>query len=260
MASDEILIETQGGAVHLILNRAQKANALTQHMWDAIPELVSYAARLPGARALVLRSAADSVFSAGADVAEYRTNAGSVDWGLANHERVTRATDAIADCPLATVARIAGPCAGGAVGLVAACDFRICSDESLFTVPPARLGLVFPQSDTARLVDLIGASATKRLLLTAARMDARWALRVGLVDQSVHLEDLDAAVDQVIAQISAGAPVSIRAMKKTVALALAGVRTETAQTRELLVGALQHPDHAEGTAAFLERRSPRFSE
>ena len=260
MADDEILTETHGGAVHLILNRTSKANALTQQMWDSIPELVAYAESLPGARVLVLRSASDSVFSAGADVGEYRENAGSTDWGMANHTRVTAATTAIAECSLATIARISGPCAGGAVGLVSACDFRLCADNALFAVPPTKLGLVYPQADTARLVDLIGTSATKRLLLTAARMDARWALRVGLIDESVHPEDLDAAIDQLVAQICGGAPVSVRSMKRTIALANAGVRKETDETRELLLAALNHPDHMEGTAAFLERRAPRFLE
>lgn len=260
MPSDELLLETQGSAVHLILNRADKANALTQGMWDSLPEMVAHAEQIPGARVLVLRSSTDKVFSAGADVAEYRENAGSSEWGLANHQRVTAATQSLADCQLATVARIAGPCAGGAVGLIAACDLRFASADALFAVPPTRLGLVYPQADTARLVDLIGPSATKRLLLTAARMDANWALRVGLIDEMVHLEDLDAALDQLVVQISGGAPISVRAMKRTVDLAVQGLHVENDETRDLLVAALEHPDHREGTAAFLERRTPFFSE
>ena len=59
--------------------------------------------------------------------------------------------------------------------------------------------------------------------------------------------------------ISGGAGVSVRAMKRTVDLALAGVRTEDDETRALLREALEHPDHEEGTAAFLERRPPSFS-
>lgn len=260
VATDDLQLETHGPAVHLVLNRPDKANALTQAMWDDLPALVAQAQEVTGARVLILRSVTDKVFSAGADVAEYRENAGSTAWGLANHTRVTAATQALADCRLATVARIAGPCAGGAVALVTACDLRFASADALFAIPPTRLGLVYPQPDTARLVDLIGPSATKRLLLTAARMDAAWALRVGLVDDMVHLEDLDAALEQLVLQISGGAPVSVRAMKRTVALATEGLRQEDDRTRALLTEALQHPDHVEGTAAFLERRTPFFGD
>lgn len=245
-----------GPIASLTLDRTDKANALTQQMWDAVPPLVAQAEDTPGARVLVLRSATTKVFSAGADVAEYRANAGSVEWGLANHVRVTAATDALHNCSLATIAAIAGPCAGGGVGLVSACDLRIATADAVFAVPPAKLGLIYPQSDTARLVDLIGPAATKRLLLTATRVDADWALRVGLIDEIAA--DLDQTVADWAGQIAAGAPVSVRGMKQTIDLVLGGVRSETEQTRALLTQALEHPDHHEGTAAFLERRPPAF--
>ncbi len=241
----------------LVIDRTDKANALTQQMWDAIPDLVARAEQ-SGAAVLVLESATQRVFSAGADVAEYRANAGSVEWGLANHRRVTAATDALHSCRLATIAAIAGPCAGGGVGLITACDLRVAAQDAVFAVPPAKLGLIYPQPDTARLVDLIGPAGAKRLLLTAGRVDADWALRTGLVDEVVPAADLAAAVADLADQIAAGAPVSITGMKRTIDLALAGHRVEDETTQALLTEALEHPDHAEGTAAFLERRVPRF--
>ncbi len=247
-----------GAVAHLILDRTEKANALTQQMWEAIPSLVAQAAASP-AGVLVLESATQRVFSAGADVAEYRANAGSIDWGLANHRRVTAATDALHHSRLATIASIAGPCAGGGVGLITACDLRVASEDAVFAVPPAKLGLIYPQSDTARLVDLIGPAAAKRLLLTAGRVDAAWALRTGLVDEVVPAAALADTVADLAEQITNGAPVSIRGMKRTIDLVLAGVRDEDDTTQALLREALSHPDHEEGTAAFLERRAPRFA-
>ena len=252
-----LLLTREGPHAFLTLDRTEKANALTQQMWEAIPPVVA-AAEESGARVLILRSATAKVFSAGADVAEYRANAGSAAWGLANHRRVTAATDALHRCRLATLAAIAGPCAGGAVGLVTACDLRVAAQDAVFAVPPAKLGLIYPQPDTARLVDLIGPAAAKRLLLTAARVDAAWALRTGLVDEVVPTESLGAAAAELADQIAAGAPVSVAGMKRTIDLALAGHREEDETTRALLTAALEHPDHAEGTAAFLERRAPRF--
>ena len=246
-----------GAVAHLILDRTEKANALTQQMWEAVPALVARA-EASHAGVLVLQSATPRVFSAGADVAEYRANAGSVEWGLANHRRVTAATNALHRSRLATIAAIAGPCAGGGVGLITACDLRVAAEDAVFAVPPAKLGLIYPQADTARLVDLIGPAATKRLLLTAGRVDASWALRVGLADEVVPGDALTATVADLAEQIASGAPVSIAGMKRTIDLVLAGQREENDTTRALLAEALSHPDHAEGTAAFLERRPARF--
>ena len=248
----------KGPLVRLVLDRTDKANALTQAMWDAIPDLVARAESLPGARVLALESATQKVFCAGADVAEYRANAGSAEWGMANHIRVTAATDALHQCQLLTVAVVAGPCAGGGVGLASACDLRIADATAVFSVPPTRLGLVYPQADTARLVDLVGASATKWLLLTAAKVDAQWALAHGLADEVVAPAGLPAALDTLVSRVVAGAPVSVRAMKRTLEMALEGQRQENDETRALLGEALTHPDHHEGTAAFLERRRPDF--
>lgn len=250
-------LSIDGPTATLLLDRADKANALTQGMWDALPDFVAQAERTP-ARALVLQSVTPKVFCAGADVAEYRANAGSVEWGLANHTRVTAATNALHQCRLATIAAISGPCSGGGVGIITACDLRVATRNAVFAVPPAKLALVYPQPDTARLLDLIGPAAAKWLLLTASRVDAEWALRTGLVDQVVPDDGLDSAVATLVNQIAAGAPVSVRAMKRTIDLALAGQRQENDTTRELLTEALSHPDHAEGTAAFLERRPPQF--
>ncbi len=125
-------------------------------------------------------------------------------------------------------------------------------------MPPAKLGLVYPQADTARLVDLVGPSAAKLLLLSARRVDAAWALRSGLLDDVVPTGTLDVAVSALVDDLAAGAPVSLRGMKRTIDLAMAGVRDENDETRALLDEALRSPDHVEGVSAFLERRHPQF--
>ena len=251
-------LERTGSLVHLVLDRTDKANALHQDMWDAIPGYLRIAASVKGARTVVVRSAAARIFSAGADVAEYRANAHDPAWAEANHRRVTTATDAIHSCPLVTVAAISGPCAGGAVGIISACDFRLADPTAVFAIPPTRLGLVYPQADTARLVDAVGPAAARYLLLTAARVDADWALRVGLVTELVAAGTLPVRLDEIADAVAGGAPVSVRGMKRTIDLALTGQRTECDETRALLAEALNHPDHEEGTAAFLERRPPVF--
>jgi enoyl-CoA hydratase/carnithine racemase len=257
-------LERDGHVVSLILNRAERANAFTEEMWEGLPALVEQAGSMAadGARVLAVRSAAERAFSAGADLEEYRTHADDAEWGLGNHDRVTRALDSVRDSALPTVAVIAGACVGGGAGLAVACDLRVCSDDSVFAITPARLGLVYPYADTLALVQLIGTSAARRMLLTGARFDAEWALRVGLVDVCVPRADLAAATDTLVGELAAASPVAVRGMRSTIRWAAAGRRPDeplvasaaTALVRE----SLESADHREGTAAFLERRPPAF--
>lgn len=247
-----------GSIAHLIIDRTDRANALHEQMWTALPGLVEHAEQTAGVRVLVLRSATQKVFCAGADVAEYRANAGDPQWALANHTRVTGATNALATTALFTVAAVSGPCAGGGVGLITACDYRIGDTSASFAVPPTRLGLIYPQADTARLLDAVGPSSARYLLLTASRVNAEWALAHGLLDERLDTAGLPQRVDELGAAVAGGAPVSVAGMKRTIALALAGQRSDDEMTAGILEEALRHPDHEEGTAAFLERRKPTF--
>lgn len=258
-AAPGLRLERTGPLLHLVLDRTDKANALDVAMWEAVPALVAAAEQAPGARMLVLRSATERIFCAGADVAEYRANAGDPSWAMANHTRVTAATDALHASTLVTVAAVSGACAGGGVGLITACDIRIAAPSAVFSVPPTRLGLVYPQPDTARLVDAVGPAAARYLLFTAARVDAQWALQQRLISEIVAEGGLPGRIDAIAAAVAGGAPVSVRAMKETVDMVLAGQRSETDRTKALLAGALHHPDHEEGTSAFLDRRQPVFN-
>lgn len=247
-----------GPIAHLIIDRTDRANALNEQMWSALPNLVDQASATAGVRMLVLRSAVGKIFCAGADVAEYKANAGDPQWALANHTRVTGATNALAGTPLFTVAAVSGPCAGGGVGLITACDYRIGDDTASFAVPPTRLGLVYPQADTARLLDAVGPSSARYLLLTASRVDALWAASHGLLDEQLLPGELPERVESLGAAVAGGAPVSVAGMKRTIDLALAGHRSDDQTTAAILEGALRHADHEEGTRAFLERRKPSF--
>ncbi|MCB0919617.1 MAG: enoyl-CoA hydratase/isomerase family protein [Actinobacteria bacterium] len=233
MAELPIRVETRGAAVHVLFDRPEKANAIDAEMWQAIPDIVAHAQATPGARCLVISSVSDGIFSAGADVSDFDST-DVLEWGLAHHRMVTAASASIADSGLVSIARVTGPCAGGAVALAVACDFRFAADSAVFVLPPARLGLIYPQADTTRLVKLIGPSATKRLLFTAAHMDARWALKTGLVDEVHRLDDLDAAVDQIVAQVEVNNATSIRAMKQTVAAAAFSATEEDPEVWQIL--------------------------
>lgn len=255
----ELTLRTDAGVATVSIDRPDKRNALTQSMWDELTELMHAAAADPTLRTLVVRSATPGMFSSGADIGEYRSFAGDVEWGLASQARVARALGAIRALPVPTIAVIDGPCVGGGSGIALACDLRLASERATFAITPAKLGLVFPHEDTAALVELVGASTAKRILLTGFRFDAQWALARRFVDELHPVAELDAAVDALLAEFAAVAPTSVRAMKHIIGLVQQGVAAATPETDQLVEAALRGPDHREGVTAFLERRAAVFA-
>jgi enoyl-CoA hydratase/carnithine racemase len=240
----------------LIIDRAERRNAITEEMWELLPVLLAPLRDDGDVRLLSVRSATPGSFCAGADVVEYRDHAGDLAWGQANEQRVRRALDAIRTFPAPTVALIDGSCIGGGAGIAIACDFRIASKRSVFGIPPAKLGLVFPVEDTVALVRLVGGAVAKRLLLTGVTFDAEQAHTMGLVDTVVGLEHLDATWHAWAEELTGGAPGSVRAMKRIIALAQDGLQHGTDETRALVDAALVDPEHRKRVQAFLDR-TPR---
>jgi enoyl-CoA hydratase/carnithine racemase len=251
----ELRLELATPVAELTIDRAAQRNALTQQMWRDIPGLIEEVRANPGVRVLVVRSGTPGTFSAGADIEEYRANAGDTAWGLHNQDLVGRALAAIRGVPIPTVAAVDGPCIGGGCGIAVACDFRIASSRSRFAITPAKLGLVYPAPDTATLVALIGPANAKRMLLTGAVFDASWAIRSGLLDEVHDADDLADAVAALVAELVAVAPGSARAMK-----AIIDSGASLSDPDELVAAALRSRDHLEGVTAFLARRPPKFGD
>jgi enoyl-CoA hydratase/carnithine racemase len=251
-------LERDGHVVSLVIDRAGRRNALTQEMWGALPDLVAPVGSDPTVRLFAVRSATPGVFSAGADVVEYRENAGDVAWGLASQRRVQRALAAIRSIRAASLAVVDGPCIGGAVGIALACDFRIATRRSTFGCPPAKLGMVFPVDDTVHLVRLVGPSAAKRLLFTGATIGADRAAEIRLVDELCDTDALDSVVARWIDELTATAPGSVRSMKRIIEMVQDGLTASTPETDAMVEAALRGSEHREGVSAFLERRSAVF--
>lgn len=250
--------ELDGRVASLVIDRPETKNALDQDMWERLPVLLDECARAP-VGVLLVRSATDGMFSSGADIREYRENAGDPEWGMDSQTRVQAALTALREFPAPTAAVIDGPCVGGGAGLALACDFRLCSERSSFGIPPAKLGLVFPYSDLAALVGLVGPNHAKRILFTGQVFSAEWAGTIGFVDEVHPADNLAAAVDALVQQLLATAPGSVRAMKRLIAMVERHDPDAPAVAARLASEALAGPEHREGVTAFLERRPPDFT-
>lgn len=169
-----IEIEREAGLLVLRLNRPDKANSVTKAMLE---DLDAALAGEPPA-ALIL-TGAGKVFSAGADLDEARA-------GLATDGVWERLSARIAALPCLTIAALNGTLAGGAMGMVLACDLRLAVPGAKFFYPVMKLGFLPQPSDPARLVALIGPARAKLILMGGAKIEADEALAWGLIDRIVE--------------------------------------------------------------------------
>jgi enoyl-CoA hydratase/carnithine racemase len=196
---------TRDGALWTLrLNRPDKANALTR---DMLAELESAVRAARGQANAVILTGTGKVFSAGADLDAARA-------GLATDPVWEDLSGAIADLPCLTIAALNGTVAGGAFGMVLACDLRIAVPEARFFYPVMKLGFLPQPSDPARLVDLVGPARAKLILMAGARIGAPEALAFGLVDEIVEAEKLLSRVRDLVADALSASPDHAAAIKR----------------------------------------------
>ncbi len=213
-------------------------------MWRALPRLLDDLAADDRVRALVL-TGEGATFCAGADITTLRESAEEAQ------ELAVRAEEALAAFPKPTLAAVRGHCVGGGTQLAAACDLRFAEETALFGVTPAKLGVVYPASATRRLATLTGPATTKYLLFSGELIDAARALRTGLVDEVLPQGELGKRVAEFTRVLASRSLLTQAAAKE-----FADGRTD--RDAHWAAQARGSGDTAEGVAAFLERRQPRF--
>ncbi|MEU5595794.1 enoyl-CoA hydratase/isomerase family protein [Streptomyces sp. NPDC020298] len=241
----QLLHGVTGSVATVVIHHPAKRNAMTAAMWRALPPLLDALGADSAVRALVL-TGEGGTFCAGADISTLRGSAEEAQ-GLA-----VRAEEALAAFPKPTLAAVRGHCVGGGAQLAAACDLRFAEEGALFGVTPAKLGIVYPASATRRLVSLVGPATAKYLLFSGELIDTARALRTGFVDEVLPEGELGKRVAEFTRIL-----VSRSQLTQAAAKEFADGRTDrdgywTGQMRD-------SGDTAEGVAAFLERRPPRFA-
>ncbi|MGI5347776.1 enoyl-CoA hydratase/isomerase family protein [Streptomyces sp. CA-250714] len=248
------------GVATVTIDHPAKRNAMTPDMWRRLPVLLDELAADPGVRVLVL-TGADGTFCAGADIGALRDAARSgpdsdEPGGSAAREQQTLAVaaeEALAAFPRPTLAVVRGHCVGGGCQLAAACDLRFAAQDALFGITPAKLGIVYAASSTERLVRLVGPATAKFLLYSGELIDAGRALRTGLVDEVHHGDELDKRVAEFARTLTGRSALTQAAAKE-----FADGRTGPDRVEHWQRAAAASGEAAEGVAAFMERRAPRF--
>ena len=244
-------IEKVGPVGRITLNRPEIHNAFNEHVIAELTEVVAHLGSASWIEAIVLTGNGKS-FCAGADLEWMGKMVGySHDENLADARALQTLFETIATCPKVVIAAVNGAAMGGGAGLVAACDYAVASDKASFAFSEVKLGII-PAVISSFVVEKIGLGAARAYFTTGRRFDAATALRLGLVQEVVPGEDLDAAVNSVLTDACSAGPKAISASKKLLRELAAG----TADTVEAIATIRVSPEGQEGIRAFLEKRKP----
>ena len=255
------LITTRNGAVATVLfSNPQKMNAMTYDMWRAVPQTLAALDADASVHAIVVAGEGDKAFISGADISQFEKLRGTLEAQAEYGRAVETAYLAPMTCSKPVIARIRGICIGGGLGFAAACDLRICSSDSVFRMPAARLGLGYSPAGVRRFMNLIGASNTVDIFMSARKFDAAEALRMGFVSRVVAPEELERAVGEYCAMVAENAPMTIAAAKFAVQQALKDpADRDIARAQRMVEACFASADHKEGRTAFMEKRKPNFT-
>jgi enoyl-CoA hydratase/carnithine racemase len=249
----DVEVRRSQGTLHVVLSHPRRRNALTWHMYDRLLAVCDEVAADEAIRVVVLRGAGEA-FAAGTDIrqfVEFRDG----DDGVAYERRVALVLSRLLGLRVPLVGVVTGPAVGAGLALAAACDILVASPEASFGVPIARtLGNCIPAAVVARLQRRLGVGRTMAMLLTARPLSASDAAAAGFVSAVLPAAELEDGVRDVVRRISAGAPLTLAALKE-IDRRLAGADVPDEDLLERCYGSA---DFREGVSAFLEHRRPRW--
>ena len=257
MPDDTPVLElaTDGAVRTLTLNRPAALNALNAELRSGLVAALKEARRDADVRAVVITGAGRG-FCAGADL---RGGAGERQFRRVLTTEYHAVIDAIRSLPKPIIASVNGVAAGAGMSLALATDVVIAAEEARFVPAFARIGLVPDSGLTRTLVRALGRHRALEVLLGERELAAADAQRVGLVARVVPLDDLADATSDLAARLAAGPTLAIGLTKRLVGLAEDASLEATLDAEAALQDvAGRSEDHAEGVAAFTEKRDPTF--
>ena len=255
------LITRRDGAVATVLfSNLPKMNAVTYDMWRAVPETFAALDADPAVRVIVVAGDGDKAFISGADVSQFEKLRGTAEAQAVYNQAVEEGYLAPVRCSKPVVARIRGICMGGGLGFAASCDLRFCSEDAVFRMPAARLGLGYGTAGVRRFINAIGATNTLDIFVSARKFGAAEALRMGFVSQVVPAGELERSVEEYCAMIAENAPLTVAAAKFTAQQWLKDpAERDLAAAQKMVDACFASADHKEGRRAFMEKRKPDFT-
>lgn len=247
----DVRYEVAGPVARLTIDREERRNALRAQTVEQLLEGLRRANDDPDVRVICLTGAGERAFCAGADLA-----GGGGPSGFRAYAELLKA---MADSRRPLVARVAGACVGGGMGLMLSCDIAYAADDAKIGTPEVNVGL-FPMMVTALLPRHTSRKKVLEMVLTGELIAAAEAERMGLITRAYPRAELDAAVDRVLAAVASKAPLAVLTGRRAFgAVEAMGGPAALDHLCEQLEALARTADAAEGVRAFAEKRPPRWT-
>jgi enoyl-CoA hydratase/carnithine racemase len=251
--------EDRGAVRHIVMQRAEKRNAMNGELVLALGEAFAEAAADTRVRVVVVRGEGP-MFSSGMDLSSLHELSERPETLRPFRGECLRAWNLLEEMPKATICQIHGACIGGAMELALACDMRVMAEDAVAGLLEVKIGLLPDVGGSSRLPAVVGLGNAKELIMTGKVIDGREAHRIGLANRIAPAEELDGATEALCGELLSCAPLAVglakRVMDSAAKPALATTLEQEVTSQQVLV---QSDDFAEGSKAFLEKREPEFA-
>ncbi len=255
-----LITKREGAVATVLFSNPEKMNAMTFDMWTAVPKTLAELDADPSVRVIVVAGDGEKAFISGADISQFEKLRGTAEAQAEYNKAVEAAYLAPIVCSKPVIARIRGICIGGGLGFAAACDIRIASDNTVFRMPAARLGLGYSPSGVKRFMNVLGAANTLDIFVSARKFDAKEAQRMGFVSQVYPVGELESKVNEYCKLVAENAPLTVAAAKFAVVQGLKDAADrDMATATKMVQTCFASEDHKEGRKAFMEKRTPNFT-
>jgi len=254
-----ILFELQDEIATVWLNRPEKHNAFNGTMIGELTECLQKISGMERIRAVVLRGKGKS-FCAGADL-NYMKEIATFGYreNLEDGGKLARLFETIYSCPVPTIALVHGAAFGGANGLLAACDIVVADENTTFAFSEVKIGIA-PATIGPYVLRRTGEFKGKELMLTGRRFKGKEAEMAGLVNRAVAPEEMEPAFQEYLRELMTAAPGAVIATKKMIDTVMNdGEKELNEYTADLIAKLRASEEGQEGTAAFVETRTPKWT-
>lgn len=252
MAYENIIFEKEESIAVITFNRPEAMNALNNQTRAEFRQAIDEVAADDSIKVLILTGSGKS-FVAGSDIKEFNSTT-----PYAAHN-IVRLGEMVEKLEKPVIAAVNGFCLGGGCEIAMGCDIIIASEKAKFGQTEINIGIIPGGGGTQRLQRLIGVCRAKELIFTGDIIRADEADRIGLVNRVVPMDELMDAAREVAAKIATKSSAALKLAKTAINRGMqTNLESGLKYEYELYSLSLSLEDKAEGVAAFLEKRKPKF--